>query len=159
MFGNEPDLQLVAADYAADDQIIRAIVAAFSRATCHRACFLQHDLMRVQQPRNLNRYFFAPLRRSWNHRRLGHVVGHGDADAAEELDSLCDGIDQLVLLVMMFVEQQMQLIERRPRHLPVVFLVQVAQCHGVRKELVEIFDALFADALGQGVLPPPRRAR
>ena len=51
---------------------------------------------------------------------------------------------------MMFVEQQVQLIERRPRHLPVVFLVQVAQCHGVRKELVEIFDALFTDALGQG---------
>src|SRR5688572_16659836 len=51
---------------------------------------------------------------------------------------------------MMFVEQQVQLIERRPRHLPVVFLVQVAQRHGVRKELVEIFDALFADALGQG---------
>ena len=51
---------------------------------------------------------------------------------------------------MMFVEQQVQLIERRPRDLPVVFLVQVAQRHGVRKELVEIFDALFTDALGQG---------
>ena len=83
VFGNEPDLQVVAADYAADDQVIRAIVAAFSRATCHRARFLQHDLMCMQQPRNLNRYFFASLRRSWNQRRLGHIVGHGYADTAE----------------------------------------------------------------------------
>jgi len=31
-----------------------------------------------------------------------------------------------------------------------MFLVQVAQRHGVRKELVEIFDALFTDAVSQG---------
>src|SRR5438045_3196329 len=49
----------------------------------------------------------------------------------------------------MLVEQQMQLVERRSRDLPVVLLVHVAQGHGVRKQLVQILDALLADALGQ----------
>ena len=54
-------------------------------------------------------------------------------------------IDQLVLLVVMLVEQQMQLVERRSGDLPVVLLVQVAQRHRVGKELVQVLDALLAD--------------
>ena len=50
---------------------------------------------------------------------------------------------------MMFVEQQMELVEGGPGYLPVMLLVQVAQRHGVREQLVEVFDALFARRLGE----------
>src|SRR3954466_4026249 len=43
----------------------------------------------------------------------------------------------------------MQLVEGRSGDLPVVLLIQIAQGHGVREELVQVLDALFADALGQ----------
>jgi len=41
-------------------------------------------------------------------------VSHCDADAAEQLDSFGDLVDELVLLLVVLVEEQMQLIKRRP---------------------------------------------
>jgi hypothetical protein len=38
----------------------------------------------------------------------------------------------------------MRLVKRRPGHLPVMFLVQIAQRHRVREKLIEILDRLLA---------------
>jgi hypothetical protein len=61
-----------------------------------------------------------------------NIVRHRDLDAAEELYTLGNGVDQFHLLV----EEQMQLGERRPGDLPVRFLVQIAERHCVGKKLV-----------------------
>ena len=61
VFGDEPYLKFVAPDDPADDQIVRAIISSFSRPACHRASLLQHDLVRVQQARDLDWHF--PKRR------------------------------------------------------------------------------------------------
>jgi hypothetical protein len=149
VLGDEPDLQFVAADHVAHDQVVRPIVAAFGRTPRHRARFLQYDLVRVQQARDLHRHLLSTLGRTRNQRRLGDVVSHGHADATRQLDALGDLVDEVVLLAVVFVEQQVQLIEGWPRDLPVVFLVQIAQGHGIRQELVESFNALLAGALRQ----------
>ena len=101
--------------------------------------------MRMQQPRNLHRHFVAAARRARNQRCLRHVVGHGDAHAAQRLDPLRDGVHEFALLIEVLVEEKMELVERRPADLPVVFLVQVPQRHGVGQELVEIAGAGGAD--------------
>jgi hypothetical protein len=82
-----------------------------------------------------------------NQDRLGHVVRHRQTDPAEQLDPLRDLIDELTLLVVVFVEQQVQLIKGRSRHLPMVFLVQAAQ----RVERTPVHPPrLFEDAFGTG---------
>ena len=48
-----------------------------------------------------------------------------------------------------FVEQQVQLIERGAGRLPVVLLVEVAECHRVGQHLVQIGHALLAHVLSQ----------
>jgi len=49
VFGDEPDLQLVAANHVAHEQVIRAIITGFRGAPRHRASLLQHDLVGMQQ--------------------------------------------------------------------------------------------------------------
>ena len=95
-------------------QVIGSIVAAFGRASRHRPCFFQHDLVRMQQARNLDRCLFATLRRPGNECRLGDIVCHRDAHAAQELNALGDFVDKLVLFVVVLVEQEMQLIKVGP---------------------------------------------
>src|SRR3954471_16976363 len=149
MLGHEPNLQLVAPDHIADDQIVGAVVSRFRRKARHRAGLLENNFVRVQKSRDLYRHLFAALRRPRDQRRLRDIVGHGEADAAQQLDSLGNLIDELVLRLVMLVEQQMQLVERRSGDLPMVLLVHVAQRHGVGKELVQVLDALLAGVLGQ----------
>lgn len=45
------------------------------------------------------------------------------------------------------VEEQVQLVEGGPRHLPVVPLVEIAERHRVGQELIEVGDAALADFL------------
>src|SRR5438128_11292790 len=132
MFGDEPDLQLVMANYVAGDQIVRAIVTAFSRTASHGTSFSQHDFVRMQQSRDLDGDLFAASWWSRDQRRLGDVVSHCDTHAAEQLDSLGDRINRLVLLLVVPVEQEMELTERRSRKLPMMFLVQIPQRYRVR---------------------------
>ncbi len=54
-----------------------------------------------------------------------------------------DGVHQFILLAMMLVKKQMQLVESVASNLPVMLFVHVAQGHGIREKLVEIFDARF----------------
>ena len=122
VFGNEPDLQLVTANHVADDQIVRAILTGFNRTPGHRTSFLQHDFVRMQQSRDLDGDFFTAFWGSWDQRRLGYVVSHRDTHAAEQLDPLSERIDRLVLLLVVFVEQKMELMESRPRSCQWCFL-------------------------------------
>ena len=71
--------------------------------------------------------------------------------AAEALDSFGDLIDHLGLGVLVFVEQQVQLIKRCASNLPMMLLVKVAERHGVHQNLVQPLDALPADRLAQSV--------
>jgi hypothetical protein len=70
--------------------------------------------MGEQQARDLDRYGFATFWRSRNDRSLGDVVGHRDADTPQQLNAFRDLVDQLGLLLGVFVEKKVELIERVP---------------------------------------------
>ena len=97
----------------------------------------------------MHRHRLPTARQPRNEGRLRDVVRHGDADPAQGLDALGDGIDELALLGEVLVVEQMQLIEGGARHLPMMFLVHVAQRHDVGDELVQVVDARLAHVLGQ----------
>ena len=127
MFSDERDLELVAANDVADEHVVSPVVSAFGCAPRHRVCLLQDDFVSVEQPRNLDGYFFTSFRRSRNQRRLRDIMSHREAHAPEHLDSFGDFVDKLVLLVVVRIEKQMQLMERWPCDLPVMLFVQIAQ--------------------------------
>jgi len=55
--------------------------------------------------------------------RLRHVVRHRETHTAQRLDPLGDGVHQLALFSEVLVEEEVELVERRPTDLPVVLLV------------------------------------
>src|ERR1700751_4107885 len=136
MLTQEPRLQLVPAQNFADNQIVRAVVPEFAGTACQFANLSNDHLMRVQQPGKLYRDGLTPARWALDSRHLSNIVRHRDADAAAEVYPLGDGVDQFHLLVEVLVEEQMQLVERRPDDLPMRFLVQIAESHGVGQKLV-----------------------
>jgi hypothetical protein len=59
-------------------------------------------------------------------------VAHlGDCHPAKLLDPFGQRVNQFQLLASVLVEQQMQLLEGRATHLPVMLLVQAVENHGV----------------------------
>ena len=74
------------------------------------------------------------------------------------MNPLGDGIDQLVLLPVVLVEEEVQLIERRPRHLPVVLLVEITQRDRVGQQLVQVLYTFFARVLRQRDRHPNKMA-
>src|SRR5262245_41539270 len=118
VLGHKPSLQLVAPNDIAHDQIVGSIIAGVRRKARHRARFLEDDFMRVQQAGDLHGHFLAAFGWPRDQGHFGHVRRHGDAHAAQHLDPFGNRVDELILLAVMFVEEQMQLIERWPRELP-----------------------------------------
>src|SRR5215469_6374392 len=94
--------------------------------------------MGIQQSRQLDRNFFAVARRTLDLSGFGYVRRHRDAHAAEQLNPFRNGIDQLNLLIVVFVIKQMQLIKRWSSDLPVRLLIQVAKGHGIGEDLVQL---------------------
>src|SRR5436309_1300444 len=123
MFTQETRLQLITAQNFAHNYIVRTVVAEFGRAARQFANLPNNDLVRVQQSGKLHRNLLTAARRTLDPRNLSNIVCHRDAYAAEELYPLGNGVDQFHLLVEVLVEEQMQLVERRPGNLPVRFLV------------------------------------
>ena len=150
MLGQEPDLQLIAANHVAHQQIVGSVVADFGSFPRHRARFFQDEFVRFEEPRNLHGHFFPAARRARNDRRLRDIRRHGDADAAEELNPFGDGVHQFVLLAMVLIKEQMELVKRRAGDLPVMLLVHVAQSHGIGENLVQVVDARFAGGFIEG---------
>ena len=113
--------------------------------------------MRVEKARNLNGDLFAAAGRPRDDRRLGDVGRHREADTAEELDSLGDLVHELVLLLVVFVEEEMELVEGVAGHLPVVLLVHVPKRDRVGQHLVQVPRALGTDVFAQGIREPRDR--
>jgi hypothetical protein len=65
------------------------------------------------------------------------VTRVADRDPAKALDALREQVDDLELFLRVLVEQQVELIEGRPRDEPVMLLVQRRQDHRVREDLVQ----------------------
>jgi hypothetical protein len=74
----------------------------------------------------------------------------GDGDATQRLHPLGHEVDQHELLTGVFVEQQVELVEGRAAHEPVVLLVEVVEDDAVRQHLVQHRADFAADFAGQG---------
>jgi len=72
---------------------------------------LDDDLVGFEESGDLDLNPFPAARTTRDAGHLGHITTHGDGDAAEELDSLGDGVDHLNLLVEVFVEEEVELVE------------------------------------------------
>ena len=94
--------------------------------------------MGIEQTRKLYRHFFPAARWTLNLRGFRHIRRHGKAHSAEQLNPFRDGVHKLHLLVKMFVKQKMKLVEGRSSHLPMRFLVQIAEGHRVREQLIQL---------------------
>src|SRR5262245_46833219 len=70
-----------------------------------------------------------------------------ERNASQCLHALGDSVGEFALLARMLVIEQVQLIERRAAHLPMVLLVEIAQRYCVHEKLVESFNALPAHVL------------
>ena len=62
----EPCLQFVGAQYIAHHHVIGSVIPNFIGAVGQLPAFPDDDLVRIQQPRNLNRHFFPAARRALN---------------------------------------------------------------------------------------------
>src|SRR5262249_7836639 len=115
--------KFIGTQHLADDQIIGAIVAEGGSATREDATLPDDYLMGVQQSRQLNRDLFSAARRTLDLGGFSHIRSHGNADAAQKLNPLGDGVNQLNLFVEVLVVEQMQLIEGWTGNLPMRLLV------------------------------------
>jgi hypothetical protein len=93
--------------------------------------------MRFKQPRQHRWNLFAAIRSTGDLGDLGDLPRVADRNTSERLHPFGDLVDQLILLIGMFVEQQMKLIKGRPAHQPVMLLVQRIQNLGVCEDLVQ----------------------
>src|SRR5919108_3945731 len=71
-------------------------------------------------------------------------MGHRNGNSSEYLNSFSKEVHKVALFFIVFVVQEMQLVESWPGHLPMVLLVHVAKCHGIGEELIKVFRAGFS---------------
>src|SRR5947209_12481791 len=88
-------------------------------------------------------------RRPFDARMLSDIMRHANCHATESLNSLGNLVDHLVLLLVMRVEQQVQLIKRVSRYLPVMLFVHLSEHDGIRQHLVQVLSAFQRDAFIQ----------
>ena len=136
MLAEKPDLQFVGCASLTARSLVPSSPSLSARSAKFTAV-TNDDLVRIQQPRDLHRNLFPAPGRPFDSSRLGDIVCHGDAQSAEQLNALGDGVDKFRLLTEMFIEKQMELVEGRSGNLPMRFLIQVAQGHSVGKQLIE----------------------
>ncbi len=83
----------------------------------------QDDLVRLEQPGQHRRDLLAAVRWPRHSRELRHVPGIANRDTTKGLYPLGDFVHQIELLTGVLVQQQVQLVEGRPTHEPVVLFV------------------------------------
>src|SRR3954447_18289294 len=66
VLGHKPDLQLIRADHRAHEQVVGPVVTRLVGQPGHRARFLQHDFVSVEDLRDLDRNRLTALRRPRN---------------------------------------------------------------------------------------------
>ena len=155
VLADEPGLELVGAQDVGDDHVVGAIVARLVGRSRRCRGTLHDDLVGFEQAGDLDGNLFPAPGGRGILVSLGNVAAHGDADAAEQLDALGDGVDHLGLLFVVLIEEEMELVEGGSGDLPVVLFVHVAKDDGVGEELVEFADHLAREPWhpGSGACP------
>ena len=83
------------------------------------------------------RHVLGPVGSARDRGQLGGLPRVAHRDAAQHLHPLGELVDQLLLLLGMLVEQEMQLVEGRADHIPVVLLVERIQDQAVGQDPVQ----------------------
>src|SRR5579862_9172395 len=149
MLADEPDLQFVGSKNVAHDHIIGTSIVQFIGTFGQLPAMPQDDLVGIEQARNLHRHLFPAPGRTLDARGFSHVGSHGNGDSTEKLYTLGDRIYQFRLLAIMLIEQQVKLIKSWSSNLPVRFLVEITQRHGVGQQKVKLLSHLKANWLFQ----------
>src|SRR6266852_7322624 len=118
MLANKPHLQLIGPQNIADNHVICPVVSQGGRTFRQFTAVSNDDLVSVQQAGELHRNLFPALGWPLNPCSLSHIVGHGDAEATEQLNPFGQGVDKIRMLTEMFVEQQVKLVKSRASDLP-----------------------------------------
>jgi len=69
----------------------------------------------------------------------------------QALDPFGKRVDELELFTGVLVEQQVELVEGRPCHQPVVLLVQGIKEHGVGEDSVQVLDTIQPRLAGSAI--------
>ncbi len=138
VFREKPYLKLVGADHIGDEQVIGSVVARFGGLLSHGVSLFQNQLVSFEKTGDLHGHGLTAARKPGNHGRLRHVRRHSQADAAQELNPLCDLVYQLILFAVMLIKEQMELVKSMAGDLPVMFLVHITEGYGVGENLIEI---------------------
>ena len=94
-------------------------------------------LVGAQGPVDHDRDLLGAVGRALDRRQLGRVARVADGDATQALDPFGEHVDELELLLGVLVEQQVQLVERRPATSQWCFLYSAVEDHRVGEDLVE----------------------
>ena len=109
---NEPALEFVAANDAADEQVVRPFVTSAGRLARKRAGLRKDEFVRLDQPLQLLDGSLHPARPACDPAFLGDVTCQRACHATERLHSLRELVGEFLLLTAVLVEEQMQLVER-----------------------------------------------
>ena len=134
-------MQFVLSDHVGHNQIIGAQVAALCRGAGYGPCFQQDHFVGLQEPGKLGFRTLAVAGGTRNRHDFRNICRHGNGHPTQRLDALRQEIDDGRLLFVVLVEKQVDRVEVRPRRLPVVLLVQVAQRHRIGQRLLQAVDA------------------
>ena len=91
--GHEPDLELIAAQNVAHEQVVRAPILGRLRAADGVADSCDDGFVRVVQPVDHGGNVFGAIRRPLDRRQLGRVARVADGHAAQRLNPLRQQVD------------------------------------------------------------------
>ena len=100
-------------------------------------CIDENELVRLQQPREHRRHFFAAIRGARYSGDFGDVTGVSHCYSSEALHPFSDLIYKCDLLAGVLIKQEMQLVECPAAHKPVVLLVECVENLCIAKELIQ----------------------
>jgi len=127
MLTDTPGLVFIAAHHLADKQIIGTVVPAVRGLTRQGARLHQDHFMCTNQFGKLCDRGLSSARSAAYPRFLHHILGQGECDPTQCLDAFRDRIRELVLFAVVLIKEQMQLIKRSARGLPVIFSIEIAE--------------------------------
>lgn len=149
MLGQEPHLRLAGADDAGDEQVGAALVALRRDPGGGVPRVDQDPLVRVEEPRQHDGDRLHAVRRPGNRRQLGDVARVSDRDAAEALDPLGQLVHDGQLGLGVLVQHEVERVEGRPAHEPVVLLVEGVQDLRVGEYAVQPLTGVHAGVVAE----------
>ena len=137
MFCHEPGLEFIAAYDIRDEQVVGPVIAEFLDSGRHFVGLDKDQLVRLQKPRQHGGNLFHSVRGTRHGGDLGDVARVAHSHSSQRLDPLRDGVDKAKLFAGVLVQQEMELVEGRSPHEPMVLLVEIVQDSTVRQNLVQ----------------------